>query len=397
MRERVKILCVDDDGNVLKSIRRLFLDDDYTILTAPSGEEGLRVLRDEMPVPLVISDYRMPGMNGVEFLKEVCREWPDTVRVVLSGYADTSAVVTAINEGQIYKFIPKPWNDDELRITVANALERYFLQQRNAQLAGELKEKNAVLRELNEGLERLVEERTAELKRVQQQLLQSEKMSSLGVLSAGIAHEVKNPLAIILQGVDFLKSSLSDALLLDAADRVKKAALRADRIVRDLLSFSRQSPLSFEDLAVVPVIEETLTLVEHQLHLKRVKVGRQFAPDIPPVKMDGNQMKQVFINILLNAADAMPRGGTVVIGTHRNSRGGRSVVEISFADTGLGVAEEDLKRVFDPFFTTKRDTGGTGLGLSVSHGIIERHNGTIEMESRRGEGTRVTIALPCPE
>ena len=112
MEERARILCVDDEPNVLRALERMFLDEEYEILTAPSALEGLQALERIQPVQIVVSDYRMPAMNGVDFLREVCRRWPDTVRIVLSGYADTAAVVAAINDGEIYKFIPKPWNDD---------------------------------------------------------------------------------------------------------------------------------------------------------------------------------------------------------------------------------------------------------------------------------------------
>jgi len=154
--EKTLILCVDDERNVLRSLERIFLDDDYEILTASSAEEGLRILEDNGPFQVVISDYRMPAMDGVEFLKEVYRRWPDTVRIVLSGYADTAAIVSAINEGRIYKFIPKPWNDNELRVTVANALERYALQKRNRELLAELSR-------ANDELEQKVKQRTSEL------------------------------------------------------------------------------------------------------------------------------------------------------------------------------------------------------------------------------------------
>jgi two-component system NtrC family sensor kinase len=161
--EDIRILCVDDERNVLKALQRVFLDDDYELLTASTGDEGLRILKETKPVQIVIADYRMPGMNGVEFLREVCQRWPETVRIVLSGYADTASIVEAINEGQIYKFIPKPWNDEDLRVTISNALERYFLQKKNIQLADELKKRNRELEALNNSLERLVRERTAEL------------------------------------------------------------------------------------------------------------------------------------------------------------------------------------------------------------------------------------------
>ncbi len=125
MTDPIRILCVDDELNILKAIERTFLDDDYEILTATSGEEGLRMMAESGEIRLVISDYRMPGMNGVEFLREVCRRWPDTVRIVLSGFADTAAVISAINEGQIYQFIPKPWDVEEFRASVVNAVALY--------------------------------------------------------------------------------------------------------------------------------------------------------------------------------------------------------------------------------------------------------------------------------
>lgn len=152
MNNQTRILCVDDERNVLRALERIFLDDDYEIMTAASGEEGLQLLHESPQVQVVISDFRMPGMNGVEFLKEVFNCHPETIRIVLSGYADTAAVVAAINEGKIYKFIPKPWNDDELRITVTKALEHFAIQRRNEQLAEELRRKNQELSQLNADL-----------------------------------------------------------------------------------------------------------------------------------------------------------------------------------------------------------------------------------------------------
>lgn len=186
--EPIKILCVDDERNVLRALQRAFLDDDFELLLASTGEEGLEILRNEAPVQIVLSDYRMPGMNGVDFLKEVCTGWPETVRIVLSGYADTASIVEAINEGEIYKFIPKPWNDDELRITINNALERYFLRKRNQKLTEELKARNEELERLNRDLERLVEERTSEL-RFQNAVLQK-------------AHNILDALPVGVIGID---------------------------------------------------------------------------------------------------------------------------------------------------------------------------------------------------
>jgi two-component system NtrC family sensor kinase len=163
MMADVTILCVDDEANVLKSLKRLFLDEDYEILTAESGQEGLAILEQHQPVQVVISDYRMPEMDGVAFFKQVHARWPNTVRIVLSGYADTAAVVAAINEGQVYKFIPKPWNDDELKVAIAKAVERYFLVKANNELNEELRQANDELSRIAVRLEEKVMERTGEL------------------------------------------------------------------------------------------------------------------------------------------------------------------------------------------------------------------------------------------
>ncbi len=195
MGEQVRLLCVDDERNVLRALERVFMDEDYQVFTAPSGEEGLEVLAGNDPIQIVISDYRMPGLNGVDFLSQVCSRWPDTVRIVLSGYADTAAVVAAINEGQIYKFIPKPWNDDELKVTIANAVERFFLHQKNQQLMEQLSDSNEELLKLNENLEHLVMERSAKIILQNKALEQSQLV--LELLPLGVIGVVPDGMVVL--------------------------------------------------------------------------------------------------------------------------------------------------------------------------------------------------------
>lgn len=170
--DSIRILFVDDERNVLNSLQRLFMDEEYEIVTASSGQEGLEMLEQSGNFQLIVSDFRMPSMNGVEFLSEVCRRWPETERMILSGYADTAAIVAAINEGQIYKFIAKPWNDDELLLTVREAVDRYDLKARNRRLVAELSASNAELNKMNNQLNILVDERVKEV------LLQSRALNS---------------------------------------------------------------------------------------------------------------------------------------------------------------------------------------------------------------------------
>ncbi len=236
-----------------------------------------------------------------------------------------------------------------------------------------------------------------EKERTQKQLIQAEKLAALGIVAAGIAHEVKNPLAIIIQGVEYLKSTVeSDKTLLDVTERIKRSALRADNIIKGLLSFTRQTPIQAEDVEITPIIEETLSLVEYQTKFKHIRIVRQYAPDLPKVTVDGNQIKQVFVNLLLNSFEAMQNGGTVTISTEaiRDEKDKR-YLQISIADTGCGIPEGELEKIFDPFYTTKNTPVNAGLGLSVTKGIIDKHHGKIRIESEVDRGTRVIIGLPA--
>lgn len=208
--EQIKILCVDDERNVLRALERIFLDDDYEIVLAGSGDEGLKVIEESGPFQVVISDYRMPVMNGVEFLKVVYERHPETVRIVLSGYADAGAIVAAINEGHIYKFIPKPWNDDELRITIQNCLERYFLLKSNRELLEKL---GAV----NQALEEKVQQRTEQIELRNRALEFSQSL--LGNLPVGVAGVDVNGMIVYCNdiAVNLLKNVCSDIFGADVA------------------------------------------------------------------------------------------------------------------------------------------------------------------------------------
>ncbi len=186
--EEIKILIVDDEELVLKALRRLLIDEKYTILTTTSAEEGLEILKKEEP-QIIISDYRMPGMNGVDFLKKAFIRKPDSIRIVLSGYADTSSIVDAINEGRIYKFIPKPWNDEELKVAISNAMDRYLLSRRNVELTEELIHKNEKLKEANEELRRLIKDKS-ELLDFKSKILTK-------------FHNIINAIPVGIMGIDF--------------------------------------------------------------------------------------------------------------------------------------------------------------------------------------------------
>jgi PAS domain S-box-containing protein len=268
---------------------------------------------------------------------------------------------------------------------IEDITERKLAEEKLHILLGEIEDKN---RELKEAY--------AELKASEASLVQSEKMSSLGLLSAGIAHELKNPLGIILQGIAYVQLSVEDETVKEVCERTKKSAIRADKIIQNLLNFARQTPPSLSETDIRALIEDVLVMVEHQMSLRNIKVIRDFPFDIPTIMVDSNQMKQVFINIFINATDAMKDGGMITITIAQVlDKEGQPYLAIKITDTGKGIPEDVINKVFDPFYTTKRDSGGTGLGLSVTKGIIDHHKGIIDIESKIGEGTTIIIMFPC--
>jgi signal transduction histidine kinase len=236
-----------------------------------------------------------------------------------------------------------------------------------------------------------------EKERTQKQLIQSEKFAALGIVAAGIAHEVKNPLAIIIQGVEYLRTSTgADALLNDVVERINKSAFRADSIIKGLLSFTRQMPIQAEQVEIETVIDETLSFIEHQLKLKHIKLVKQFSSELPKLTIDLNQIKQVFLNVLLNSIDALQDGGTITISADPVvSASGQLHLQTIVADTGCGIPKDKIEKVFDPFYTTKDDSRNSGLGLSITKGIIDKHHGTVRIESEVEKGTQVIIGLPA--
>jgi two-component system, NtrC family, sensor kinase len=235
-------------------------------------------------------------------------------------------------------------------------------------------------------------ERDARLCDANRALIQSEKMAALGQLSAGLAHEVKNPLAGILGFAQLSRRKLDDPAALSAnLDVIERETRRCTEIIASLMRFSRQEPAQFAATDLNDVTRRAIAIVDHQLSLKKVKVEIDCAPGLPLVNGNGNQLQQVLINLLLNAQQAMePQGGTVRIRTWSVD----AAVMISVKDDGPGIAEQHLPRIFEPFFTTKQAGQGTGLGLSVTYGIIRDHGGEISAESPPGQGAVFTIRLP---
>jgi PAS domain S-box-containing protein len=230
--------------------------------------------------------------------------------------------------------------------------------------------------------------------RLEEQLLQVEKLSSIGLLAAGLAHEVNTPITGISSYTQMLLKGMPDSDdRKPILQKIEKQTFRAAEIVNGLLNFARMNGTDFTDVDINRLIRESLNLLDHQFRHCHIQVEPQLDHAVPPVYGNAGKLQQVFVNLFLNAKDAMPHGGLLRIQTQQND----STVEVDIADSGVGISEENLKRIFDPFYTTKRSGKGTGLGLAITYGIVQEHGGRIFVESTPQKGTHFRLKLPTRE
>jgi len=250
------------------------------------------------------------------------------------------------------------------------------------------------------------------LKETQNQLIQHEKMAAMGRLASGFAHEIRNPLAIILMGIESLSTTLPEKnkIVKKTIEKIKQAVNRANKIIIDTLQFSRMSEFKFESIDICKSLDETIDLIKHKAVLNNIKINRNYPQKHMKVKADKNMLQQVFLNLFMNAMDAMPKGGEIKVKVYdkiANQLGyktgeresdyfkiGDKIIVVEIEDTGIGIPKNILSKIFDPFFTTKKVGEGTGLGLSVVHLIIDQHKGIIDVESEVNKGTKFIIMLP---
>jgi signal transduction histidine kinase len=396
--DAARVLIADDTPEIRDLIAEI-LSDYYRITTAADGAEAWELAKTSPP-DLIISDVMMPHVDGYELCRRV-REDPATAAipfVMLTAKADLTMKIEGLNRGAD-DYLVKPFSPEELRARVRSLLRMRLLH-------NELEKRNGELRET-----------LTELQTTQTQLVQSEKMSSLGQLVAGLAHEINNAINAVYNGIQPLhakarKLADSVALALEAeggainpadraeiaagfrkismlADVIENGATRTARIVQDMKTFSHPGSEKFDAFDLNEALEMCLNLLSNQIR-DRITVHADYG-DLGLVEGPSGQLNQVFMNILSNAQQAISGKGEITITTRREA--GRVIVTIR--DTGCGMTPEVQRRIFDPFFTTKAPGVGTGLGLSLSYGIITRLGGTIECTSQVGIGTEFVISFPA--
>ncbi|MHB8091263.1 MAG: hybrid sensor histidine kinase/response regulator [Syntrophales bacterium] len=465
----IKILIVEDSPTQAEKLKHILEEQGHQVIHAMNGRDALAILNDQMP-NLVISDIIMPEMDGFELCRNIKADerLRSTPVILLTSLSDPQDVIKAVQCGAD-QFVTKPYDEQHLLTTVEHLLhdknqhdreenqkgihisyrdENFLITSHRRQILNLLlsiyeaaisKNRDLIktqyeLKSLNDDLEEIVNKRTAtlhseiaerksaeaalqakneELNTVLQQLWQAAKLATVGELASSIAHELNNPLATISLRIESLTAKTpEDDPRRRELEIVGQEVERMGNLVTNLLQFSRRSQQQISTMDVREEIEKTFELIEYHLRKNNIKVIREFAPDVPFIHADRQQLRQLFLNLFTNAGDAMPQGGTLTVRVYVQGsgiRGQESGVEpapeprppspavvIEIADTGVGIPPEILPKVMEAFFTTKPEGKGTGLGLAICRRVAQEHQGTFDIVSEGipGKGTRVCIALP---
>ncbi len=405
--EKVNILLVDDQPAKLMSYEVILSELGENLIKASSANEALQqLLRKDIAVVLV--DVVMPDLDGFE-LAAMIREHPRFQRTAI-------IFVSAVQIGELdllrgYKagavdYVPVPVVPELLRAKVRVFADLYRktrqLEQLNGELERRVEARTAELAETNAELERRVEQRTREREAALAQVHEMQKLESLGQLTGGVAHDFNNLLMVILGNLQLLRKRLpDDARLLRLVDGAMQGADRGATLTKRMLAFARRQELRPEAVDVPRLVDGMEEMLRRTLG-PGIQIATDYRPDLPPTRVDPNQLELALLNLALNARDAMPFGGRLQIGGRAVGTGPERPAElepgqyvcIAVSDTGCGMDEDTLKRAAEPFFTTKGAGKGTGLGLSMVHGLAAQSGGAMRMKSRPGEGTTIELWLP---
>ncbi|MFC1620928.1 ATP-binding protein [Candidatus Omnitrophota bacterium] len=393
----IKIFLIEDNLDhvlITKDVLTL-ASKDWQIDSTGDPQEGLKMIIDK-DYDLVLCDYRLPGLSALDVLKKMKEKGKDLPFIVVTSAGSERIAVDIMKEGAYDYVVKDDMYEETLPLIVRKALERHNVKKEKERVEGELKIAYAKLKE------------------AQSQLIQAEKMQAIGRMASGVAHEIKNPLGIILQGIGYLEQQIPETQTtnFDTLQLIKQNVHRADSIVRALVDFSKLSEVGLQLENINSILEAALTLKEYGFKSKNIKIVKELKDDLPKVLIDKGKIEQVFINLLLNARQAMSKGGELHIRSYQKQfttpkpgvdnstedfiKPGEKVVVVEIQDTGVGIAAKDLSKIFEPFFTTKRTSAeekGTGLGLYITKNIIDMHKGLLEIQSEKGKGTTISVIL----
>jgi signal transduction histidine kinase len=385
-KRRHTLLIVDDEVDVLESLRHQF-HRTYRVLTATTGAQAVSLLGDH-EVQLILSDQRMPGMQGDAFLSQARRLQPDAIRMLFTGYADIQAVINAVNEGHIFRYILKPWDTVELEGIIRQAAEQYDLLAERKRLIAELQAANVQLLHANEELARAGQLKTAFIEVA--------------------SHEFNTPITLVLGLTELLKLA-NPGRAEDEREILRQIAnsgRQLSRLVTNMLTLLRaedfRRTLQRSPVDLAEMIRGVVDQVHPFVHARQLQLRLEVTPDLGTFEIDADKISAVLINLLTNAIKFTPDRGEIELSAHL-SDDDEAVIDV--LDRGVGLEPQALKHLFQPFFTqfdpSRHSSGdfgfnkrGLGLGLSIAKQFVDMHGGQIAAESIPEKGTRITIHLP---
>ena len=383
MDKKINVLVLDDEENILSSLKRLFINESFDIFTTTDYKKAMDTLGEE-EIKVVMSDQRMPEITGVDFLKQVKAKHPDTIRILFTGHADIQAAEDAINLGEVYRFINKPWNTEELKAALRQAVKHYDLVIENRELFESTKIKNEELEILNRKLKNMYE-------------VQREFTST-------VSHELRTPLASIKSSVDLVLSGAPGELTEDQTKfltKTKNNVDRLNRLINDILDLTKlesgKMQLNIGINSIEQILNEVIESQESVAKDNGLYLKGEIASNLPKIPFDADKIYQVLNNLLSNAIKFTENGGITVSCINCEEK---NHIEICIKDTGQGIKEDSIDKLFQKFQQlgdSRKHVGGTGLGLAICKEIIHRHGGKIWAESEFGNGSSFHFILPLKE
>jgi len=382
-----KILIVDDEQMILELTSMVLTSRGFEVRTVDNATDGYDIIERERPA-LVLLDYMMPRVNGLDALKEIRARFPDTYVIMFTGKGSEEVAVELMKAGAS-DYILKPFSNAKLVERIESVLRVRAIEMRNRDLVNEQKKLLDEIERWNRELEQRVEQKTMELEHAHHEILLTEKLASLGHLSAGMAHEIRNPLNSISLFAQVLTSELkNEPEMKSYSEKILNEVERIDAILVKLLSTSKRANFQLRSIRLADVIEASLKPFLAQIQAQNVKLTETLQENTPSILADADELGQVFSNLFANALFEMKQGGSLSVTLESDD----SEALVTVSDTGDGIPEEHMNKIFDPFFTTKER--GTGFGLSVVLRIVKTYSGRIHVKSQPGQGTTFQIWLP---
>ena len=383
------ILVIDDEESILNLVAIILRNRGYTVATANNAQIGLELVASLKP-SLVLLDYMMPGIDGLVALKKIRNEYHDTYVIMFTGKGSEEIAVELMKAGAS-DYILKPFSNQNLVERIESVLRTREIELKNRELVAERELLLNEIRAWNQELESRIEKESAALTRAHAEVVQSQKLATLGYLAAGMAHEIRNPLNSISLFTQLLRDGINDPEKQEYIEKILKEVDRVDGTLRKLLDTAKRPVYELTDVKLERVIQNALEAFTPQITVQGIKVKFIFSGTMPELKADPAELEQIFTNLFLNAIHEMSAGGELTIELLQENND--AVILVS--DSGKGIPKENLPNIFDPFFTTK--SRGTGMGLSVVLRIVKNYGGRIEVARSDESGTTFAVRLPLDE